>query len=87
MPPRGGTSMPAPGERTSAPALPEFISNDLYGSLIVTAIERGRAVLDDEAHRDGRSPSVADTVADQMVNRAAAQLRSYHRLDEQPAAS
>lgn len=88
MPPRGGTAMPATGERTSAPALPEFIANDLYGSLIATAIALGGEVLAQRSHADGRAPSVADQVAQQMVERAGVQLRSYHRLpDEQPAQS
>jgi len=77
--------MPAAGERTSSPALPEFIANDLYGSLIATAIQLGGEVLAQRSREHDRQPSVADAVAQQMVERASTQLRTYHRLDETSA--
>lgn len=82
MPPRGN-AMPAAGERTSAPQLPEFITNDLYAGLISEAIKLGGEALNAAAHADGRQPGVADQVAQQMVNRAAVQLGALH----EPAAA
>lgn len=78
MPPRGGTSMPAAGERTARPELPEFITNDLYGGLVAEAIKLGGEALNAAAHADGRHPGVADQVAQQMVTRAARQLVELH---------
>lgn len=89
MPPRGG-SPTTPNAPSGAPSrsrsLPEFIDNDLYGSLVADAIRLGGEVLRQQSHHEGRQPSIADQVADQMVVRAAAQLSTYHGLGEAVAA-